>query len=75
MYVFDKRVFKGLSLAEIPMSFFVLGFRNGCKIALIGQTGNVLETGIINLNYGRRTWDLREDEDALWLRKIMVKHR
>lgn len=51
------------------------GFRNGCKVALIDLAGNVLEKGVFNLNCGKRTWDLREDPNALWLRKIMSRHR
>ncbi|KAK3910995.1 S1 RNA-binding domain-containing protein 1 [Frankliniella fusca] len=51
------------------------GFRNGCKVALINLAGDVLEKGVFNLNCGKRTWDLREDPNALWLRKIMARHR
>lgn len=51
------------------------GFRNGCKVALLNQTGDILEAGVINLNIGRRTWDLRDDGDAQWIREILLKHR
>lgn len=50
------------------------GFRNGCKVALIGLAGEVLEYGVFYLNCGR-TSDLRTDSDALWLRDILTQHR
>lgn len=51
------------------------GFRNGCKVALIDLNGDLLDYGFFNLNCGRRNWDLREDQGAHWLRKILQKHR
>lgn len=44
-------------------------------MALLNQSGDVLEVGVINLNCGIRTWDLRDDGDAQWIRDILLKHR
>ncbi|XP_046397929.1 S1 RNA-binding domain-containing protein 1 isoform X2 [Ischnura elegans] len=51
------------------------GFKNGCKLCVISQTGEVLYTDVLYPKFGYRYENLMDDYDAIKLKRIVDMYR